>query len=289
MILRNVFSISTLLDIQDDQHAKDNQAFKGPMTRRRLKRLQEEVFQKLEMLRSLEDSSSSTCSSLAIYFVLACTFNNRKVLTISLVTPLYSLEWTLQLLQTTLDERRVVKSKVSLPMICQQVDAYMGSHTQGTQDGEKKAATPTLEGPMTRGRLKRIQEEVQHEFSKGGLGGLEGEKSKGEGNLSPKSKFMLSYIRELGEKLDKAGKGLDPIQKDTQSVNAKVEALSREKDERPKVVSLHGSERMKEVGAHDIPWERDVRGLRELKDLGGGKGGKCMVEDEKNQGGKNCT
>ncbi|RDX87647.1 hypothetical protein CR513_30845, partial [Mucuna pruriens] len=61
-------------------------------------------------------------------------------------------------------------------------------------------------------------------------------------NLSPKSKFMMSYIRELGEKLDRVGKGLDYVQKDTQSVNAKVEALSREKEEKPKVASLHDSE-----------------------------------------------
>ncbi|RDX99733.1 hypothetical protein CR513_17177, partial [Mucuna pruriens] len=61
-------------------------------------------------------------------------------------------------------------------------------------------------------------------------------------NLSLKSKFMMSYIRELGEKLDRVGKGLDSIQKDTQIVNANVEALSREKKEKPKVASLHDSE-----------------------------------------------
>ncbi|RDY13209.1 hypothetical protein CR513_01902, partial [Mucuna pruriens] len=55
------------------------------------------------------------------------------------------------------------------------------------------------------------------------------------GNLSPKSKFTMSYIKELGEKLDKVGKGLNLVQKDTKSINAKVEALSREKDERPKL------------------------------------------------------
>ncbi|RDX99431.1 Retrovirus-related Pol polyprotein from transposon 17.6, partial [Mucuna pruriens] len=40
-------------------------------------------------------------------------------------------------------------------------DAYMGGHIQ---EGENEIDTPTLEGPMTRGRLKRIQEEVQQEM-----------------------------------------------------------------------------------------------------------------------------
>ncbi|RDY11915.1 hypothetical protein CR513_03351, partial [Mucuna pruriens] len=60
-------------------------------------------------------------------------------------------------------------------------------------------------------------------------------------NLPLKSKFMISYIRELGEKLDKVGKGLDSVQKDTQSVNAKVEALSKGKVERAKIASMHES------------------------------------------------
>ncbi|RDX61721.1 hypothetical protein CR513_60027, partial [Mucuna pruriens] len=51
----------------------------------------------------------------------------------------------------------------------------------------------------------------------------------------------MSYIRELGEKLDKVGKGLDSIQKHTQRVNAKVEALIMEKEEKLKVASLHDS------------------------------------------------
>ncbi|RDY13683.1 hypothetical protein CR513_01363, partial [Mucuna pruriens] len=38
------------------------------------------------------------------------------------------------------------------------------------------------------------------------------------------------------------------MQKDTQSVNTKVEALSRERDERPKVVSPHESEESFEEG-----------------------------------------
>ncbi|RDX85277.1 hypothetical protein CR513_33551, partial [Mucuna pruriens] len=39
-------------------------------------------------------------------------------------------------------------------------DAYMGGHTRRTQEGKDEVATPALKGPMTRGRLKRIQEEV---------------------------------------------------------------------------------------------------------------------------------
>ncbi|RDY09731.1 hypothetical protein CR513_05856, partial [Mucuna pruriens] len=34
-----------------------------------------------------------------------------------------------------------------------------------TQDGKKEAATPALEGLVTRGNLKRIQEKVQHELA----------------------------------------------------------------------------------------------------------------------------
>ncbi|RDY11889.1 hypothetical protein CR513_03385, partial [Mucuna pruriens] len=60
-------------------------------------------------------------------------------------------------------------------------------------------------------------------------------------NLPPKSKFMISDIRELGETLDKVGKGLDSFQKDTQSVNAKVEVLRKGKEERPKISSMHES------------------------------------------------
>ncbi|RDY11896.1 hypothetical protein CR513_03375, partial [Mucuna pruriens] len=58
------------------------------------------------------------------------------------------------------------------------------------------------------------------------------------GNLSPKIKFMMNYIEELVKKIDK----------DTQSVNAKEEALIRERDERPKVVSIHESEGSFEEG-----------------------------------------
>ncbi|RDX89955.1 hypothetical protein CR513_28256, partial [Mucuna pruriens] len=46
---------------------------------------------------------------------------------------------------------------------------------------------------------------------------------------------------ELREKLDKVGKGFNLVQKDTQSINAKVETLSREREERPTMVSMHES------------------------------------------------
>ncbi|RDY10219.1 hypothetical protein CR513_05304, partial [Mucuna pruriens] len=51
-----------------------------------------------------------------------------------------------------------------------------------------------------------------------------------------------NYIQKLGKKFDRVNKGLDYVQKDTQSVIAKMEALSREKEEKPKVASLHDSE-----------------------------------------------
>ncbi|RDX84193.1 hypothetical protein CR513_34797, partial [Mucuna pruriens] len=44
---------------------------------------------------------------------------------------------------------------------------------------------------------------------------------------------------ELGEKLDKVGKGLDSVLRDTQSVNANVKVLSKGKEERPKMASMH--------------------------------------------------
>ncbi|RDY04988.1 hypothetical protein CR513_11218, partial [Mucuna pruriens] len=53
-------------------------------------------------------------------------------------------------------------------------DAYIGGHTQGTQESKNKVANPTLEGPMTMGRLKRNQEEVQHELAT--FKGQEGQK-----------------------------------------------------------------------------------------------------------------
>ncbi|RDX98221.1 Retrovirus-related Pol polyprotein from transposon 17.6, partial [Mucuna pruriens] len=56
-------------------------------------------------------------------------------------------------------------------------------------------------------------------------------------NLFPMSKVILSYVKELREKLEKVGKGLDSIQKDTQS----VKALSKEKEERYKIACLHES------------------------------------------------
>ncbi|RDX92284.1 hypothetical protein CR513_25607, partial [Mucuna pruriens] len=54
-------------------------------------------------------------------------------------------------------------------------------------------------------------------------------------NLFPKSKYMM----ELGKKFEAMGRehkeGMDSMRKDTQNVNVKVEALSREKNEGHKV------------------------------------------------------
>ncbi|RDX68643.1 hypothetical protein CR513_52343, partial [Mucuna pruriens] len=47
--------IGTLEDIQEDKETNDNQALKVAMTRGRLRRLQEEMLQKLGMLKSLKD------------------------------------------------------------------------------------------------------------------------------------------------------------------------------------------------------------------------------------------
>ncbi|RDY06734.1 putative mitochondrial protein, partial [Mucuna pruriens] len=48
-------------------------------------------------------------------------------------------------------------------------DAYMGEHTQGYQRGMNEEVNPTLGGPMTRGRLKRIQGQAQSYELKSGL------------------------------------------------------------------------------------------------------------------------
>ncbi|RDX80079.1 hypothetical protein CR513_39411, partial [Mucuna pruriens] len=139
-------------------------------------------------------------------------------------------------------------------------------HGQRAKEDFKDITTPVLGGHMIRRRLKRTQEEwldssrktQQNELHEA-LGKLQewynevffgekGEKESMEGpsivweDFPPKSKFMMSYIRELGEKLDKVGKGLDSVQKDTQSVNAKVEALSKGKEDRPNIAFIHESE-----------------------------------------------
>ncbi|RDX98244.1 hypothetical protein CR513_18854, partial [Mucuna pruriens] len=72
-------------------------------------------------------------------------------------------------------------------------------------------ANLAVEGPMAKGRLKRIQEEGK--------------------------------VRSSGKKARSSRKELNLVQKDTQSVNAKVEDLSKGKEKRPKVASIHESER----------------------------------------------
>ncbi|RDY01005.1 hypothetical protein CR513_15732, partial [Mucuna pruriens] len=97
-----------------------------------------------------------------------------------------------------------------------------------------------------------------------GLGGAWGvrswEKKMGEmshewGNLFPKSRYIMETVKEFREKLDLVGKGLDQVgkrldivRKNTQSVNVKVEALSKGKEERPKLASNHESEESFEEG-----------------------------------------
>ncbi|RDX99639.1 hypothetical protein CR513_17290, partial [Mucuna pruriens] len=135
-----------------------------------------------------------------------------------------------------------------------QSNANMNLHNLGNM---KEKVTPTPQGSMTRSRLKIIQEELHKEltmlqgqeetYDEGNIGrekqrSKDGRPSVDWENLSPKSKFMMSYIWELDEKLERVSRGLDSVQKDTQSVNAKVEALSREKEEKPKVASLYDSE-----------------------------------------------
>ncbi|RDX82276.1 hypothetical protein CR513_36938, partial [Mucuna pruriens] len=42
---------------------------------------------------------------------------------------------------------------------------YVGGHTKGTKERKHEEATPALESPITRVRLKRIQEEVKYELA----------------------------------------------------------------------------------------------------------------------------
>ncbi|RDX99636.1 hypothetical protein CR513_17287, partial [Mucuna pruriens] len=58
----------------------------------------------------------------------------------------------------------------------------------------------------------------------------------------------MNIKKELGEQLDEMVKGLDLVQKDTQSVNAKVEALGKDKEKRPKVAFIHNCEGSFEEG-----------------------------------------
>ncbi|RDX79655.1 hypothetical protein CR513_39899, partial [Mucuna pruriens] len=78
-----------------------------------------------------------------------------------------------------------------------------------------------------------------------------GETSKYWENYSPKSKQIMKYMMRLEETLERLWRehkeGLDLVKKDTQSVNAKVEALSREK-EGENEASLHESERSHDEG-----------------------------------------
>ncbi|RDX93074.1 hypothetical protein CR513_24718, partial [Mucuna pruriens] len=100
---------------------------------------------------------------------------------------------------------------------------------------------------MARGRLKKIQEEVQHE-----LATLKGQEKAQEGQFI-KEDYEVLGSENLGKKWERQAKSGETfpqslVQKDTQSVNAKVEALSKGKEERLKVASMHASEGSFEEG-----------------------------------------
>ncbi|RDX84734.1 hypothetical protein CR513_34170, partial [Mucuna pruriens] len=69
----------------------------------------------------------------------------------------------------------------------------MGGHTQGTREGENEEATHALEGLMTRGRIKMIQEEVQHELAM-----LKGKEEAQEGQVLYHFPFpwLIQYLLE---------------------------------------------------------------------------------------------
>ncbi|RDX75083.1 hypothetical protein CR513_45080, partial [Mucuna pruriens] len=58
-------------DIQENKKVKNNQALKDPITKGRLRRLQEEVLQKIGMLKRLEESGPSP--NPALYSIWACS------------------------------------------------------------------------------------------------------------------------------------------------------------------------------------------------------------------------
>ncbi|RDX71212.1 hypothetical protein CR513_49475, partial [Mucuna pruriens] len=100
------------------------------------------------------------------------------------------------------EEAQPAKSSLITPFLSY---AYMGSHSQ---EGENEKNEKLHEA------FGELQEEVRRYFW--------GEKSEEKrmegpsvdwGSLSPKSKFMMSYIRELGMNLNKVGKGLDLVYK----------------------------------------------------------------------------
>ncbi|RDY13042.1 hypothetical protein CR513_02082, partial [Mucuna pruriens] len=83
-----------------------------------------------------------------------------------------------------------------LKRINREDDAYLGCHNLGAQEGVNKEATLSLEGPMTRGRLKRIQKEVQHK-----LASLKGQEEAQEGLVLIMDPWVHHYKFEwLSEK-----------------------------------------------------------------------------------------
>ncbi|RDY12522.1 hypothetical protein CR513_02677, partial [Mucuna pruriens] len=133
------------------------------------------------------------------------------------------------------------------------------------QEDKVEGASPSLEGPMTRGRLKKIQEEVLQKFTmlrgRNPVRTLSASKAllkvtscKGQwkghvmvvdprvssiGNQS----FQLSSSSWIQvEKFSKMKNSMK-LWANYKRVNAKVEALSKGKEERLKIASMHESER----------------------------------------------
>ncbi|RDY11729.1 hypothetical protein CR513_03558, partial [Mucuna pruriens] len=62
-------------------------------------------------------------------------------------------------LKYSIKEHKMKKGVMFHKIIYSSFDAYLGGHNQGAQEDLDEEKTLVLEGPMTRGRLKRIQEE----------------------------------------------------------------------------------------------------------------------------------
>ncbi|RDY13520.1 hypothetical protein CR513_01541, partial [Mucuna pruriens] len=144
-----------------------------------------------------------------------------------------------------------------------QVPSLLGTRIIGITHGGE---TLELEGPMTRRRLKTVQEKVQHN-----LVTPKDQREDQEGHtlyhlsscLVGNSKYIIDIMNELREKLDLVGKGLDLVQKDAQSTNNKVKALSKAKEDgsRGGMVQEEGTI-MTIVGVHDPVRKRGVKDMR---------------------------
>ncbi|RDX92416.1 hypothetical protein CR513_25465, partial [Mucuna pruriens] len=150
----------------------------------------------------------------------------------------------------------------------------LGELGKGTHEDLEHMEVKALQDPMTRGRLRRLEEEVHQKM---GLLMRQGRPNQGLTlftlwaitmrllafwtwpkdlslvvcdlkvqflseclrkermgenindleSYSPKTRQVMRHMRSLKEKLEKLGGGLEPIRIDTQSFNAKVDALSK--------------------------------------------------------------